>query len=37
MPLKLNADHPGEIALGAKVLNRMIRVAKPVWVRITGC
>ena len=31
------ASPPGEIALGAEVLNRMIRVAKPVSVRITGC
>ena len=30
------ANQQGEIALGAKLLNRMIRVAKPVSVRITA-
>jgi hypothetical protein len=28
------ANQPGEVALGVDVLNRMIRVAKPVSVRI---
>ena len=27
----------GEIALGAEVLNRMIRIAKPISVRIAAC
>ena len=31
------ASQPGEIALGAEVLNRMIWVAKPVSVRIAPC
>ena len=31
------ANQQGEIALGAKVLNRMIRVGKPVSVRIATC
>src|ERR687886_896757 len=31
------AAQQGEIALGAEVLNRMIRVAKPISVRIAGC
>ena len=28
------ANQPGEVALGVDVLNRMIRVAKPISVRI---